>query len=286
MCHSQLEMEEVNPKASAPLPPKPPSPTPPKMPTALPKLESFLEEKHLRLLDFFKRMDKNKDWLVTVDDLQSVVKQYDIPVTEKECMKLFSSIETKKKGEMSYKELLRGISKWTSKLNRSSSHLSRIRDQDLEAMEEEDCAEKDDDGGDSADTRSSPVVESVSEGPLSTMEGMAREGDIRYKVKLQQQFNDVCKLFEEEGLVMEKTLLERGIDFKMYAYAYITRMYVFHTYVCTYSHMFICVYIYMDLCMYRYICKQMYLTCYDCFYVYVHTYVGTYTYNLQLLSWL
>ena len=252
MCRSQLEMEEVKSKASAPLPPKPPSPPPPKVPTALPKLESFLEEKHLRLLDFFKRMDKNKDWLVTVNDLQSVVKQYDIPVTDKECTELFSSIETKKKGEMSYKELLRGISKWTSKLNRSSSHLSRIREQDLEAMEgEEDCAEIDHDSKDSADTQSSPVVESVSDGPLSTMEGVAGEGDIRYKVKLRQQFNDVCKLFEEEGLVLKKTVLERGIN-----------LHIMYAYICLHILMYVVMYV------------RMYGHTYTYVYMYVHTYVS------------
>jgi hypothetical protein len=159
-------------------------------------------------------MDHNKDWFVTMNDFKVVVKHYNLPITDKECEELFTVIETKKKGKMSYKEFLRGISRWSSKLTRSSSHLHHVQ---LPEQEAEDICDENEEEKDSTSEEGEAPIESDSvensppNGRVSTLDGSMRDMDIHYKVKLQKEFEDVCRLCKDRGLVLERTLLERAL---------------------------------------------------------------------------
>ena len=216
-------MQEVGTRVATPPKPAPPLPPPPKMPLSLHTLESYLEKNHLRLLDFFKRLDRDKDWCVTLEDLKSVTAQCKMPLSEADCSELFSSFDVKKKGRISYKQMLEGVSRWSRKSTRSTSHLSHVA-----PVPSEDEQEDVDDGDDDAmvvdtvevspsDTQVEGECEGKEEGNagpgcevVSTLGGLTGELSVEYTLKLQDHFANVCELCTEQDAVLSLELLERG----------------------------------------------------------------------------
>lgn len=207
------------------IPPKPvlPLPPPPKMPLSLHTLESYLEKNHLRLLDFFKRLDRDKDWCVTLEDLKSVTAQCKIPLSEADCSELFSSFDVKKKGQISYKQMLKGVSRWSRKSTRSTSHLSRVAS--VPSKDGQEDSVDDDDDAMVVDAVEVSPSETQVEGEceekeggnagsgcevVSTLGGLTGELSVEYVRKLQGHFADVCKLCKEQDAVLSLELLERG----------------------------------------------------------------------------
>lgn len=204
-------------------PPKPvlPPPPPPKMPLSLPKLESYLEKNHLRLLDFFKRLDHDKDWFVTLEDLKSVATQYKMPLSEADCKELFSSFDVMKKGQVCYKDMLEGMSRWSRKSTRSTSHLSRVESVPSNNGEE-DTVEEDAVTADQTEvSRSDALMEGGCEEKeggnaaagsevVSTLGGFTGELNAEYIRRLKDDFANVCKQCKEQEAVLSLELLERG----------------------------------------------------------------------------
>ena len=214
-------MQEVGARVTTPPKPVTPLPPPPKMPTSLPKLESYLVKNHLRLLDFFKHLDRDKDWCVTLEDLKSVAAQYKMPLSEDDCNELFSSFDVKKKGRISYKEMLVGVSRWSHKSTRSTSHLSRIEPA-LSKDEQEGTMDEDATTADLVEVSpSEALVEGGREGKegtnaasgpevTSTLGGLTGALTAEYMQRLQDEFANVCRLCKEQDAVLSQELLERG----------------------------------------------------------------------------
>ena len=216
-------MQEVGTRVATPPKPVPPLPPPPKMPLSLHTLESYLEKNHLRLLDFFRRLDRDKDWYVTLEDLKSVTAQCKMPLSEADCSELFSSFDIKKKGRISYKQMLEGVSRWSRKSTRSTSHLSHVAP--VPSTDEQEGIVDDDDAAMVVDAvevgLSDTQVEGECEGKeegyagpgcevVSTLGGLTGELSVEYMRKLQDHFANVCKLCKEQDAVLSLELLERG----------------------------------------------------------------------------
>lgn len=79
------------------------------LPIALAMIADYLQENRLRLLDLFKKVDKNKDWKMTKDELKISLKQTGIPLTDMQLDELIYTVDVDNDDQISYKELARGI---------------------------------------------------------------------------------------------------------------------------------------------------------------------------------
>ena len=79
------------------------------LPIALAMIADYLQENRLRLLDLFKKVDKNKDWKMTKDELKISLKQTRIPLTDMQLDELIFTVDVDNDDQISYKELARGI---------------------------------------------------------------------------------------------------------------------------------------------------------------------------------
>lgn len=79
------------------------------LPIALAMIADYLQENRLRLLDLFKKVDKNKDWKMTKDELKYSLKQTGIPLTDMQLDELIYTVDIDNDDQISYKELARGI---------------------------------------------------------------------------------------------------------------------------------------------------------------------------------
>jgi len=79
------------------------------LPVALAIIADYLSDNRLRLIDLFKKGDKNKDWNMTRDELKKSLRGTRIPLTDAQLDELIITIDSNNDDQLSYKELARGI---------------------------------------------------------------------------------------------------------------------------------------------------------------------------------
>lgn len=77
-------------------------------PQAIGKMEEYITQHRLRLVDMFTRMDKNKDWLISCSDCRQVFRKLQVPITDGEVDELISALDRNNDGHLDYRELLKG----------------------------------------------------------------------------------------------------------------------------------------------------------------------------------
>ena len=79
------------------------------LPIALAMIADYLAEKRLRLIDLFAKVDKNKDWKMTREELKTAFKRIKIPLSDLELDHLIFTLDVNNDNELSYKEVVQGI---------------------------------------------------------------------------------------------------------------------------------------------------------------------------------
>ncbi|XP_042194083.1 uncharacterized protein LOC121849693 [Callorhinchus milii] len=69
-------------------------------------IQDFLEKRKLRLLDFFKNMDKEGNMKVSVSDFRKALQRYQIPLDRVQIEELFSKIDKDNVGQVDYRNLV------------------------------------------------------------------------------------------------------------------------------------------------------------------------------------
>ncbi|CAG5135491.1 unnamed protein product [Candidula unifasciata] len=75
-------------------------------------LDMFLSQNHMRLMDLFRRADKNKNQSLTRQEILSAVTQTDHPLTEADVDAMFVMLDADLKGKLSYQAFNKGLQLW------------------------------------------------------------------------------------------------------------------------------------------------------------------------------
>ena len=79
------------------------------LPIALALIADYLADNRLRLLDLFTKVDKNKDWSMTRDELKAAFKKIKVPLSDGQLDHLIFTLDVNNDNELSYKEVAHGI---------------------------------------------------------------------------------------------------------------------------------------------------------------------------------
>lgn len=79
------------------------------LPMALAVIADYLKENRLRLIDLFVKVDRDKDWFMTRNELKEQFKRIAIPLPDPQLDELVTMLDVNNDNQLSYKELSRGI---------------------------------------------------------------------------------------------------------------------------------------------------------------------------------
>ncbi|CAH1265016.1 EFCAB12 [Branchiostoma lanceolatum] len=99
-------------------------------PEAMRVIDRYVREHKLRLLDFFMRFDKNKQWLVSREDFKKVIKLTGVPISDHQLEDLMVMLDQDGNEKIDYRELVKGRSKlhgeeWEELRSQATSRLTR-----------------------------------------------------------------------------------------------------------------------------------------------------------------
>eukprot|EP00058_Branchiostoma_floridae_P021064 XP_002606554.1 hypothetical protein BRAFLDRAFT_105284 [Branchiostoma floridae] len=99
-------------------------------PEAMRVIDKYVREHKLRLLDFFMRFDKNKQWLVSREDFKKVIKLTGVPISDHQLEDLMVMLDQDGNEGIDYRELVQGRSKlhdeeWEELRSQATSRLTR-----------------------------------------------------------------------------------------------------------------------------------------------------------------
>ncbi|XP_067942893.1 leucine-rich repeat-containing protein 74A-like [Watersipora subatra] len=93
------------------------------------KIKDFMTENGLRLIDFFKQLDKDNSNSLSYDELKRGCEKYNIELSDTDIMKTFKLLDTDKSGDIDFQELVVG--------NREHKILRRALLKEIAILEEE-----------------------------------------------------------------------------------------------------------------------------------------------------
>ena len=79
------------------------------IPVALSIIAEYCYEHRLRLLDLYTEIDKNKDWLISRDEVRKIVQDNKIPLTKAQLEALIIALDVDNNDQLDYKELAQGV---------------------------------------------------------------------------------------------------------------------------------------------------------------------------------
>ncbi|XP_019634126.1 PREDICTED: EF-hand calcium-binding domain-containing protein 12-like [Branchiostoma belcheri] len=99
-------------------------------PEAMRVIDKYVRQHKLRLLDFFMRFDKNKQWLVSREDFKKVIKLTGVPISDHQLEDLMVMLDQDGNEKIDYRELVQGRHKlhdedWDALRSQAQSRLTR-----------------------------------------------------------------------------------------------------------------------------------------------------------------
>ena len=85
---------------------------------AIHKIEEYIKNHRLRLVDMFTRMDKNKDWLISCSECKQLFKKLKIPTTDAEVEEFIAALDRNNDGYLDYRELIKARSTYKTERQR------------------------------------------------------------------------------------------------------------------------------------------------------------------------
>jgi len=79
------------------------------IPVALSILAEYCYNKKLRLMDLYTQIDKDKDWLISREEVRKIVKRNEIPLTEAQLEDLIIALDVDNNDQLDYRELAQGV---------------------------------------------------------------------------------------------------------------------------------------------------------------------------------
>ena len=79
------------------------------IPVALAIIAEYCYERKLRLLDLYTEIDKNKDWLISRDEVRKIVDDNKIPLSKAQLEALIIALDVDNNDQLDYKELAQGV---------------------------------------------------------------------------------------------------------------------------------------------------------------------------------
>ena len=76
---------------------------------ALSILAEYCYNKKLRLMDLYTQIDKDKDWLISREEVRKIVKRNEIPLTEAQLEDLIIALDVDNNDQLDYRELAQGV---------------------------------------------------------------------------------------------------------------------------------------------------------------------------------
>jgi len=118
------------------------------LPIALALIADYLMDNRLRLIDLFSKVDKNKDWKMTRDELKIAFQRIDIPLSEGQLDHLIFTLDADNDNELSYKEVARGIEnynrdrRWQKMKQMYDNMVAETIDEKIESTDLTDLSDK------------------------------------------------------------------------------------------------------------------------------------------------
>ena len=79
------------------------------IPVALSIIAEYCHQHKLRLLDLYTQMDKDKDWLITREEVRKIVKDNEIPLAEAQLEDMIIALDVDNNDQLDYRELAQGV---------------------------------------------------------------------------------------------------------------------------------------------------------------------------------
>ena len=79
------------------------------MPVALSIIAEYCYVNKLRLLDLYAQIDKDKNWLISRDEVRKIVHENKIPLTEAQLEAMIIALDVDNNDQLDYRELAQGV---------------------------------------------------------------------------------------------------------------------------------------------------------------------------------
>lgn len=79
------------------------------IPVALSIIAEYCHENKLRLLDLYKEIDKDKDWLISRNEVRKIIKANQIPLTDAQLEDMIIALDVDNNDQLDYRELAQGV---------------------------------------------------------------------------------------------------------------------------------------------------------------------------------
>lgn len=79
------------------------------IPVAMSIIAEYCHENKLRLLDLYTQMDRDKDWLVSRDEVRKIVRSNNIPLTDAQLEAMIIALDADNNDQLDYSEFAHGV---------------------------------------------------------------------------------------------------------------------------------------------------------------------------------
>lgn len=114
------------------------------LPIALAIIADYIQKQRIRLVDLFSNVDKNKDWMVSRDELRNALKYANLPLTDAQLDELILVLDVDSDGLINYQELSKAIEAYYK--DRRWQKLKEIYDNEVDASRASDNVDPTSDG--------------------------------------------------------------------------------------------------------------------------------------------
>ncbi|XP_013411229.1 uncharacterized protein LOC106174281 [Lingula anatina] len=95
-------------------------------PLAIKAIDEFLHKKNMRLIDLFRKVDKDKNWKISTQEFRKIIKENHIPISDILLEDLMLALDTDLNDELDYKELAMGLDQYKIERRESQKKMGSI----------------------------------------------------------------------------------------------------------------------------------------------------------------
>jgi len=193
------------------------------LPIALALIADYLADHRLRLVDLFTKVDRNKDWSMTRDELKMAFKKIKVPLSDGQLDHLIFTLDVNNDNELSYKEVAHGVEayhkdrRW-QKMKKMYDNMIAIKEEDVtpNAHEQTDLLSFD------WDVYNQPIIpkrlslkhkpkgnDVIEDRYVTTMTGPLVPKKIEYLKWIDAECGECIKHLSQHGIFIQKDRLER-----------------------------------------------------------------------------